>query len=73
MKGEFSLSSVRLANVYIFANGETLYCQMFYTENYFSLYIFTFTNLANAFIQSDLQCIQAIHFFNMCVPWELNP
>ncbi len=28
------------------------------------------------FIQSDLQCIQAIHFFfliSMCVPWELNP
>ncbi len=32
-------------------------------------------NLASAFIQSDLHCIQAIHFFfvSMCVPWELNP
>ncbi len=31
-------------------------------------------HLANAFIQSDLQCIQTIHFFvSMCVPWELNP
>ncbi len=31
-------------------------------------------HLADAFIQSDLQCIQAIHFFViMCVPWELNP
>ncbi len=31
-------------------------------------------HLADAFIQSDLQCIQAIHFFiSMCVPWELNP
>ncbi len=28
-----------------------------------------------AFIQSNLQCIQATHFFliSMCVPWELNP
>ncbi len=35
---------------------------------------FTFMHLADAFIQSDLQCIQAIHFFvSMCVPWELNP
>ncbi len=38
----------------------------------------TFMHLADAFIQSDLQCIQAIHFFlfffiSMCVPWELNP
>ncbi len=32
-------------------------------------------HLADAFIQSDLQCIQAIHFifFSMCVPWESNP
>ncbi len=32
-------------------------------------------HLADAFIQKDLQCIQAIHFFfiSMCVPWELNP
>ncbi len=31
-------------------------------------------HLADAFIQSDLQCIQAILFFvSMCVPWELNP
>ncbi len=30
-------------------------------------------NLADAFIQSDIQCTQAIHFFSMCVPWELNP
>ncbi len=38
------------------------------------IYIFTFMHLADAFIQSDLQCIQAIHFFvSMCVPWELNP
>ncbi len=34
----------------------------------------TFMHLADAFIQSDLQCIQVIHFFiSMCVPWELNP
>ncbi len=31
-------------------------------------------HLADAFIQSDLQCIQVIHFFvSMCVPWESNP
>ncbi len=30
--------------------------------------------LSDIFIQSDLQCIQAIHFFvSVCVPWELNP
>ncbi len=35
---------------------------------------FTFIHLADAFIQSDLQCIQVIHFFvSTCVPWELNP
>ncbi len=33
----------------------------------------TFTHLADAFIQSDLQCIQAIHLFSTCVPWESNP
>ncbi len=33
---------------------------------------FVFMHLADAFIQSDLQCIQVIIFF-MCVPWELNP
>ncbi len=31
-------------------------------------------HLADAFIQSDLQCIQDIYvFISMCVPWELNP
>ncbi len=30
-------------------------------------------HLADAFIQSDLQCIQDIHFVSMCVPWELEP
>ncbi len=31
-------------------------------------------HLADAFIQSDLQCIQTIHVFvSMCVPWESNP
>ncbi len=37
---------------------------------------FTFMHLADAFIQSDFQCIQATHiyfFISMCVPWELNP
>ncbi len=31
-------------------------------------------HLADTFIQSDLQWIQAIHFFvSICVPWVLNP
>ncbi len=29
-------------------------------------FIFTFTHLADVFIQSDLQCIQAIPFFSVC-------
>ncbi len=33
---------------------------------------FTVMHLADAFIQSDLQYIQAIHFSSMCVPWEFN-
>ncbi len=36
--------------------------------------IFIFMHIADAFIQSDLQCIQTIIFFvSMCVPWESNP
>ncbi len=35
---------------------------------------FTFMHLADAFIQSDLQCIHAIHIFVItCVSWESNP
>ncbi len=35
---------------------------------------FTFMHLADAFIQSDSQCIQAIYIFfvSLCVPLELN-
>ncbi len=37
-------------------------------------HIITFMYLADAFIQRDLECIQAIHYFiSMCVRWELNP
>ncbi len=38
------------------------------------VYIFYIMHLADAFIQSDLQCNQAIHlyFINMRVPWELK-
>ncbi len=43
-------------------------------HNYLLVWTFTFMHLADAFIQSDLQCNQAIHsFVSMCVPWELNP
>ncbi len=46
---------------------------MFIKNVTISFYI-TCMHLADAFIQSDLQCIQAIHFLiSMCVPWELNP
>ncbi len=39
-----------------------------------ALFTFTFMHLADAFIQSDLQCIQVIHVLSLCVfPWELNP
>ncbi len=35
---------------------------------------FTFMHLGDTFIQSDLQCIQAIHFLvSTCVPCESNP
>ncbi len=34
---------------------------------------FTFTHLADAFIQSNIQRIQAIHFLSVCVPCNLNP
>ncbi len=43
-----------------------------YWPQTFEKYIYiTFAcmHLADAFIQSDLQCI----FVSMCVPWELNP
>ncbi len=36
------------------------------TSKTFNRFTFTFMHLADAFIQSDLQCIQAIHFF-VCV------
>ncbi len=39
------------------------------------IFTFTFMHLADAFIQSDLQCIQdrLYIFISMCVPWESNP
>ncbi len=36
------------------------------------LFTFTFMHLADAFIQSDLQCIQVIHVF-VSILWESNP
>ncbi len=37
-------------------------------------FTFTFMHLADAFIQSDLHCIQvtALHFISSCFPWESN-
>ncbi len=39
------------------------------------LFTFTFMHLADAFIQSDLHCIQVtvLHFISSCFPWESNP
>ncbi len=34
--------------------------------------IFTFMHLADAFIQSDLQCNQAIHFFFVCLLYDIK-
>ncbi len=34
---------------------------------------FSLNYFPDAFIQSNLQCIQVIHSVSMCVPWELNP
>ncbi len=36
---------------------------------------FTFMHLTDAFIQSDLHCIQVtvLHFISSCFPWESNP
>ncbi len=41
----------------------------------FSEFTFTFMHLADAFIQSDLHCIQVtvLHFLSSCFPWESNP
>ncbi len=36
-------------------------------ENSFIAFAFAFMHLADAFIQSDLQCIQAMHFLSVCV------
>ncbi len=37
-------------------------------------YIYIYIHFTDAFIQSDLQCIHAIHIFvSVCVPWESNP
>ncbi len=37
------------------------------------LLTFTFMHLADAFIQSDLQCIQVIHFLSVCVLLGIEP
>ncbi len=45
----------------------------FFTE--YLLNTFTFMHLADAFIQSDLHCIQVtvLHLISSCFPWESNP
>ncbi len=53
----YALCIIRIMNLYTVALSS------------YSGYTFTFTfmHLADAFIQSDLQCIQAIHFLSVCV------
>ncbi len=42
-------------------------CKIYYINN-------INLHLCDAFIQSDLQCIQVIHvFISTCVSWESNP
>ncbi len=39
-------------------------------------FTFTFMHLADAFIQSDLHCIESYSFYifiSSCFPWESNP
>ncbi len=38
-----------------------------HTQTHLHTHTFTFMHLADAFIQSDLQCIQAIHLYCQCV------
>ncbi len=42
---------------------------------FLNIFTFTFMHLADAFIQSDLHCIQVtvLHFISSCFPWESNP
>ncbi len=40
------------------------FCIYYYSA---AIYIYAFSR---CFIQSDLQYIEAIHFFSMCVPWD---
>ncbi len=51
-------------DVYTHINDQTS-CKLNFTSD--DPFTFTFTHLADAFIQSDLQCIEAIHFLSVCV------
>ncbi len=48
---------------------------IFHNITVFTVFTFTFMYLADAFIQSDLHCIQVtvLHFISSCFPWESNP
>ncbi len=56
---------------------EEICCQeqrtiMQFIGHYTITFTFTFMHLADAFIQSDLHCIQGtvLHFISSCFPWE---
>ncbi len=42
------------------------YVDVCFYKGHLYLKLFTFMHLADAFIQSDLQCIQAIHLLSVC-------
>ncbi len=46
-----------------------------YSVSFCKTFTFTFMHLADAFIQSDLHCIQVtvLHLISSCFPWESNP
>ncbi len=51
----------------------TRWCLFMYLFCKYHFLVLIHLHLADAFIQSDLQCIQVIHFLSVCVPWESNP
>ncbi len=54
----------------IFLFFKSVQCWLFPIHYY--LFTFTIMHLADAFIQSDLQCIQAIHLYCQYMSWSMN-
>ncbi len=79
--GTLSMLPLRLkcvdsvANAVLPANSIPLRFTVNAVHRVFQPFTFTFMHLADAFIQSDLHCIQVtiLHLISSCFPWELNP